>query len=87
MDRISEREIGAVRKLMMDKEREKRKYNIAIKEINWKGDYKKEIKDIEKGKEWTQKFIKEKIGVDIEIISWRISGPVFIKVNNEEIKR
>jgi len=87
MDRISEREIGAVRKLMMDKEREKRKYNIAIKEINWKGDYKKEIKDIEKGKEWTQKFIKEKIGVDIEIISWRMSGPVFIKVNNEEIKR
>jgi len=51
MVRLSEREIGAVRKLMMDKEREKRKYNIAIKEINWKGDYKKEIKDIEKGKE------------------------------------
>ena len=78
---MEERKRGAVQKLVADKEREKRKCNIAIKGINWKGD-----KDIEKGKEWTQKFIKEKI--DVEVISWRISGlVVIIKVDNEKMKR
>ncbi|KYM84360.1 hypothetical protein ALC53_05453 [Atta colombica] len=58
-----------------------REKNIAIKGINWKGN-----KDIEKGKEWAQKFIKEKI--DVEVISWRMSGPVvIIKVDNEKMKR
>ena len=44
MDRLSEKEIGAIRKLVTNKEREKRKCNIVIKGINWEGD-----KDIEKG--------------------------------------
>ncbi|KYN28174.1 hypothetical protein ALC57_02420, partial [Trachymyrmex cornetzi] len=31
---------------------------------------------------------KEKIGVEVEVISWRMSGPVvIIKVGNEEMKR
>jgi len=46
MDRLSGREIGAIRKLVADKEREERKCNIAIKGIIWKD------KDIEKGKKW-----------------------------------
>jgi len=57
MDRLSEREIGAVRKLA-DKEQKERKYNIAVKGINWQAN-----KDIEKGKEGAQKYIKEKIGM------------------------
>jgi len=54
---------GVVRKLA-NKEQEEKKCNIAIKEIKWKGD-----KDIEKGKEWAQKLIKEKIRIDIQVIS------------------
>ena len=62
-----------------DKKREENKCN--IKGINWEGD-----KDIEKGKEWAQKFIKEKI--DVEVINQRMSGlVVIIKVGNEEMKR
>jgi len=44
IDRLSGREVGAMRKL--DKKREERKCNIAIKGINWERD-----KYIEKGKE------------------------------------
>ena len=46
MDKLSGRDVGAVRKLVADKEREERKCNIAIKRINCEGD-----KDIEKGKD------------------------------------
>jgi len=54
---------GVVRKLA-NKEQEEKKCNIAIKKIKWKGD-----KDIEEGKEWAQKLIKEKIRIDIQVIS------------------
>lgn len=43
---------------------------------------------MEKDKDGAQKFIKQKIGVDVEIISWRMGGPVVtIKVGNEEMKK
>ncbi|KYN15976.1 hypothetical protein ALC57_11773 [Trachymyrmex cornetzi] len=82
-DRLSGKEIGAIRKLMGEKEREERKCNIVIKGFNWEGN-----KETEKGRERAKEFIKEKIGVDTEVISWRMSGPVaIIKVGSEERKR
>ncbi|KYN09162.1 hypothetical protein ALC57_18744 [Trachymyrmex cornetzi] len=81
--RLNGKEIGAIRKLMREKEREKRKCNIVIKGFDWKGN-----KEIEKGKERAKKFIKEKLVVDTEVISWRMSGPVaIISVGNEDMKR
>ncbi|KYN09549.1 hypothetical protein ALC57_18336 [Trachymyrmex cornetzi] len=82
-DRLSGKEIGAIRKLMGEKEREERKCNIVIKGFNWEGN-----KETEKGRERAKEFIKEKIRVDTEVVSWRMSGPVaIIKVGSEEMKR
>lgn len=51
--------------------------------MKWKGD-----KDLKKGNEWAKKFLKEKIGVEVEVTRWRMSGPVvIIKVGNEDMKR
>ena len=43
---------------LADKKQKERKYNIAVKGINWQAN-----KDTEKGKEGAQKYIKEKIGM------------------------
>lgn len=46
---------------------------VVIKGVAWEGD-----KDVKKGKIWAQKFLKEKLDVDCEIINWRLSGPAII---------
>jgi len=61
MDRLSGKEIGAIRKLMMEKKQEERKCNIFFAIKGGK-------EDVAKGKVWAQKFIKEKTGVDVKVI-------------------
>lgn len=75
-DRLNDRLID---KMVEDKEREDRKNNIVIRGIKT---------GKVTGVEWVQKFLREKIGTKIKIVSCRKSGDVLMaKVENEEKKR
>jgi len=79
--RLSMREVGRIKKLLNNKEKEERKNNIAIKEMRYDG-------DIRLLKEKVQEFLKEKLEINCKIKNCRISGTVIIaKLRNEETKR
>jgi hypothetical protein len=80
-DRLSMREVGKIKKLISDKEKEERKNNIAIKGMGYVG-------DIRLLKEKVQEFLKEDLEIECKIESCRMSGKVIIaKLGDEEIKR
>jgi len=80
-DNLSEKEIGKIKKWMLEQEREERKCNIVIKGVRERiGGW--------KGKEWAQSFLKERLGITCKVVDNRISGPVIVvKVENEKKKR
>ena len=89
-DRLSVREVGKVRKWLIDKERIERRNNITLKGIDI---YTVRKQMREEGKEeewmnWVEKFIKVKLGVEGKVIDCTIRGRVIIAtLENEIIKR
>lgn len=75
---LNEREVNKIRRWITDKDREERKANIVIKRIN----------DIKEIKDWTYKFLKDKLDVNSNIIQCKRNNNVFIvKLGKEEEKR
>lgn len=80
-DRLSFREVGKIKKMVADKEREERKNNITIKGMTSKERERIEKEDIEK-------WLKQKIDVECKVMSCRQSGTVTIaKIESEEKKK
>lgn len=80
-DRLSNKEVNKLKRLMAEKDREERRYNVVVKGAM-------ETKEGEKGRMWMQDFIKEKLGVKCKVLSCRRSGPVMVaKIDGEEKKR
>lgn len=84
-DRFSERDVGRLKRLITEKDKEERKNNIAIKGI----ELPKEIGEDRKGRvEWAKRFLKEKIGIECNIEQCKKNGTVIIvKLDREETKR
>lgn len=78
------REIGNIKSMISDKEKEERKKNIVTQKITGK----KELKIIkEDPQRWTKFIIKTKIGLDCSIEHSRVSNRVIvIKLSSEEKK-
>lgn len=77
-ERFNEREIDRIKRLVREKEKEERKNNIVIKGIKKEGWI---------TKEWAEKFIKEKIDVEVKVNKCRKSNNVLIITLEEEIKK
>lgn len=77
-ERFNEREIDRIKRLVREKEKEERKNNIVIKGIKKEGWI---------TKEWVEKFIKEKIDVEVKVNKCRKSNNVLIITLEEEIKK
>lgn len=77
-ERFNEREIDRIKRLVREKEKEERKNNIVIKGIKKEGWI---------TKEWAEKFIKEKIEVEVKVNKCRKSNNVLIITLEEEIKK
>jgi len=76
---LSDREIDKVRRMVVDKEKEERKDNIVIKGVDI------EEEDLKK---WVSEFIKEKMEIEVEIVSCRKSGKVLVaKLKDGQMKR
>lgn len=76
---LNDREIGKLRKMVIDKEKEERKDNIVIKGAET------EEKDLKK---WVIEFLKEKMDIKVEIISCRKSGRVIVvKLKDWQMKK
>lgn len=86
-DRLSTREVGKLKRWMIDKEKEERRNNFVIKGIGneeYKELVKKDAKDI---KEWVTNLFRNKLGIESKIEYCRWSGKVIIgKVSNREEK-
>ncbi|KYM96255.1 hypothetical protein ALC62_13071 [Cyphomyrmex costatus] len=83
--RLSNWEVDKVRKIVMDLDKEERKRNIVIKGVK----FPKEVENDKKGcNDWMKNLLKEKIGIESEELSCRLSGPVIIvKLESEEKKK
>lgn len=84
-DRFSERDVGRLKRIIIEREKEERKNNIVIKGIGL-------TKEVEEGKkrreEWVKGFLTEKIGIECKVEYCRRSGTVIIvKLDSEETKR
>lgn len=80
-DILSEQEVGKLRRLVREKERENRRNNIVIKGM----DIEKTVKDREG---WVQELLNDRLKVGCKIVNVKKSGPVLIvKVDNEESKK
>lgn len=78
---LSIMEMKVIKKIITDKGREARKCNIVIKS-------REILKEDENGKEWLERFIKEKIKIECKIVECRSSGPVLVaKVESEKKKK
>lgn len=76
---LSEREIGRVKKMAKEKDREERKDNIVIKGFNI--DERMSCNRIET-------FMKERLGVEVKVKTWRQSCKVLVvKLESELVKR
>lgn len=76
---LSEREIGRIKRMVKEKDKEERKENIVIKGRVWTDGTARNKIEI---------FIKEKLGIEIKVKSWRQSGKVIVvKLESEEMKR
>lgn len=81
-DRLSVREIGRVRRLMNEQEKERRRNNIVIKGM----EIERELGSIVTV-EMIRKLIKEKIGVEVRVIECRKSGNCIVAtLENERMK-
>lgn len=79
-DRLSNREVGKIKKWMMETERDDRRYNIVIKCIK--------VEEGKEGKVWVQEFLKERLKVECRIDKYWVSGAVIVaKIENEEKKK
>jgi hypothetical protein len=75
------REVGKIKKLISDREKEERKNNIAIKEMRYE-------RDIRLLKEKVQEFLKDNLEIECKIENCRMSGKMIIaKLGDEETKR
>lgn len=84
-DRLSIREVGKLKRLVVEKEKQERKNNIVFKGIKLEKEDK--IKKGE-GKEWVEDFLRKNLDIDCKIESCRISGKVIIvKLGSEEEKK
>jgi len=82
---LSCREVDRLKKWVNEKEREERMNNVIVRGIRLPKEIEKDRKKI---KEWAKSLIKEKIGVDCNVIGCRESGTVIvIKLENEEMKK
>lgn len=84
-DGLSIEEVMRVKRLVNVMNREKRKNNIIIRGVRL-------LKEREGGKrecaEWARSLLKEKVGVEGEVISCRMSGTVLIvKLGSEDYKK
>lgn len=59
-DRFSERDVGRLKRILTEREKEKRKNNIVIKGI---GLTKEVEEDKKRREEWAKGFLREKIGI------------------------
>lgn len=81
-DRLSVREVGRVRRLMNDQEKEKRRNNKVIKGLVIEKEMGKVVT-----KEMVGRWIKEKIGVEVKVTDCRSSGNCLIAtLDREEMK-
>jgi len=82
---LSIREVERIRRWVTEKDREERRRNIILKEIKLPRGIEKDRK---KEAEWVEKLIREKVGVDINVLGCRESGTVLvIKLESEEEKK
>jgi len=84
-DRLSNREVDKIRKMVTEKEREERRCNIVLRGVDIPEEMERERG---RGKEWLKELIKNKVGVECEVREIRKSGPVIVaKIEGEEKKR
>lgn len=77
---LSEKEVGKIKEWMLEQERKERECNIIIRGV-------RERMGGWEGKEWTQNFLKERLGVSCKVEYIRISGPVIVaRIENKEKK-
>lgn len=69
LDSVDLSEIDKFRRMIFDKEKKERRDNVVIKGVNT------EEKDLKK---WISEFIKEKMEIEVEIVSCRKSGKVLV---------
>jgi len=74
-DRLSNREVGRIRRWVNEREREERRSNIIIRGIKMPEEVEGEGK---KRQEWVKELIKSKVGVECEVGEVRRSGPVIV---------
>lgn len=60
-DRFSERDVGRLKRIITEREKEERKNNIVIKRI---GLTKEVEEDKKRREEWAKGFLREKIGIE-----------------------
>lgn len=83
--RLSDREVGRLKRWVTEKDREERKKNIVIKGIKIPKDIEGDRKGSEK---WIEDWIKTKIGVDMKVEGYRVSGTVLVvKIESEDRKK
>jgi len=82
---LSTREVERIRRWVTEKNREERRRNIILKGIRLP---KEAEKDKKREAEWVERLIRDKVGVDINVLGCRESGTVLVvKLESEEEKR
>lgn len=79
---LSEREVGKMRRLLKDKERDERAMNVVIKGVA------RGCVENVNVKEWLHEFLKIKIGVDVDVVATKIesSGMIIAKLSSADDK-
>ena len=78
---LSDREVGKLKKWVEDREKEERRKNIVIRGIR-----KEDLDRIQEG--WIEEMIREKLGLEIRVTKWWISGSVIIgSLETEDMKK
>lgn len=66
---LNDREVDKLRRMVMEKEKEERRDNIVVKGVDT------EEKDLKK---WIKEFLKDKMEIEVDIVSCRKSGKILI---------
>lgn len=83
-DRLSMREVGKLKKLLGDREKEKRRNNFVMKGISLENYNDLKKKDLKEVQEWVIKFLKDKVDIECNV-EYRWSGRVIIgRASSEE---
>lgn len=78
-DSLSDKDIGKIKRMLMDRDKEERRNNIVIKGANIEGRV---------TKEWVEELIKGKLGIEIRIVRCKLSGKMIVAtVEGEEAKK